>query len=313
MKKGTSLPSPMVSAELKVRLHGLSTGSGPYDLTVGVPVNAQGDLENVRTLLADVARYSGPLRIEVILVVNNYPEGQPPEELDRLEDLGARVVGVPNVRRPGEAVGFSARIPAVRAAATEFVVLFDADCRIPDPTALLDWYADQKRAGAEAAYTRVSYYDYPDTWSVRFHLGLHHASRWFKRTILGIPTTRGSNYAVRRDTMLSLYDEGMLADEMNVGPTFKRLRGEVTYSGRPELAVYTSGRMFLPGWRRLIPYFIYRLRYNLRVLPVREDVARHTGREKDPVRRYVGNRPIRDPADRPPADGSRAETDGLDQ
>ncbi|MGH7202579.1 MAG: hypothetical protein ACREJB_18375, partial [Planctomycetaceae bacterium] len=72
-----------------------------------------------------------------------------------------------------------------------------------------------------------------------------------------------------------------------------RLAGRVAYSGRSELAVLTSGRMFRPGWKRILPYFLYRLRYNLRVLPVRNDVARRTGRERDPVRRYVDNRPVR--------------------
>jgi hypothetical protein len=264
------------------------------DVSVVVPVNAQGDLSNVVRLLGDLAGYAGPHRMEVILVVNNFPEGCVPTEVDDLRALGTRVLAIPSVRRPGEAVGFSARIPGVAAAAADFAVLLDADCRVPDSTALLDWYVHQFRRGAQAAYTHVAYYDYQDALSIRFRFAVHNLVRWGKRSILRIPTTRGSNYAVRRDAMLELYEGGMLADEMNVGPAFKRLKGHVAYSGRRSLAVYTSGRMFRPGWGRIGPYLVYRLKYNLRVLPVRADVARHTGREKDPVRRYVGNEPVRD-------------------
>ena len=39
------------------------------------------------------------------------------------------------------------------------ILLFDADCRIPNPTALFDWYAKQFERGARVAYTRVDYYD----------------------------------------------------------------------------------------------------------------------------------------------------------
>ena len=270
-----------------------SLSEGRPDVSVVVPVNAQGDLSNVVRLLGDLARYAGPHQMEVILVVNNFPEGFVPPEVDDLRQLGARVVTIPSVRRPGEAVGFSARIPGVAAAASNYVVLFDADCRIPNSTALLNWYVDRFREGAQAAYTHVAYYDYEDAVSIRFRFAVHNLVRWSKRSIFRIPTTRGSNYAVRRDAMLDLYERGMLADEMNVGPTFKRLKGRVAYSGRTSLAVYTSGRMFRPGWKRIIPYLTYRLKYNLRVLPVGSDVARRTGREKDPIRRFVGNKPVK--------------------
>ncbi|HET9947459.1 MAG TPA: hypothetical protein VFQ22_00910, partial [Longimicrobiales bacterium] len=150
----------------------------------------------------------------------------------------------------------------------------------------------QFAAGAEAAYTRVGHHDLPPGVSIRFRFAVHHVARWIKRVILRIPTTRGSNYAVRCKTLLGFYDDGLLADEMNVGPTFKRMTGRVVYSPRRELQVLTSARMFRPGWLRIPPYFLYRLRYNLRVLPVRRDVARYTGRENDPVRRYRNNRPI---------------------
>jgi hypothetical protein len=262
------------------------------DVSVVVPVNAQGDLENVRHLLGDLGRYRGPHRMETILVVNNFPEGKPPalKELKRLADI---VLAIPNVRRLGEAVGFSARIPGVRAASSEFVVLFDADCRVPNPTQLLNWYVSQFQRGAHAAYTHVSFYGFPKAPTIYTYLAIHHLARWVKRRILRIPTTRGSNYAVRRDSMLELYDAGLLADEMNVGPTFKRLKGRVVYGSARRLAVQTSGRVFRPGWHLLGPYLLYRLRYNARVLPVRTGVARRTGRDDDPERRYENNELVR--------------------
>lgn len=264
------------------------------DVSIVIPVNARGDLRNVLDTVSDIAAYQGPRTLEVILVVNNFPEEQPPDDIAAFERLGARVVAVPNVRKPGEAVGFSARIHGAGAARSEHVLLFDADCRIPDATALVDWYCDQFERGASAAYTHVAYYDFTDAVSLRLRFTAHHALRFVKRNLLGVPTTRGSNYAVRRRALLTLYQQGVLADEMNVGPAFKRLVGPVAYSGRRELTVYTSGRMFRPGWRRIVPYFLYRFRYNRRVLPVRAGVARHTGRERDPVRRYDDhNRPMR--------------------
>lgn len=263
------------------------------DATIVVPVNAQGDLGNVRALLGDLERYRGPHVLETVLVVNNFAEGRTPPEVDELRALADVVLAIPDVRRPGEAIGFSARIPGVRAARADYVILFDADCRIVTPTPLINWYVDQFRDGVQAAYTHVAYYDFDDTPSVRLRFAIHHLARWVKRELLGIPTTRGSNYAVRRDAMLDLYDRGLLADEMNVGPTFNRLKGRVAYSSDARLTVLTSGRMFSPGWLGVLPYFLYRLRYNMRVLPVRQGVAGVTGRENDPVRRYRNNRPVR--------------------
>jgi hypothetical protein len=263
------------------------------EVSVVVPVNAQGDLDNVKKLLGDLGRYRGPHRVETILVVNNFPEGKPPslKDLKRRADV---VLAIPNVRRLGEAVGFSARIPGVRAASSDYVVLFDADCRVPNPTQLLNWYVSQFLSGAHAAYTHVSISGFPKAPTVYTYLAIHHLTRWVKRRILGIPTTRGSNYAVRRDSMLELYDAGLLADEMNVGPTFKRLKGRVAYGSGRRLAVQTSGRMFRAGWHLLGPYLLYRLRYNVRVLPVRASMARRTGRLDDPDRRYENNELVRE-------------------
>lgn len=265
----------------------------PPSATIVVPVNAQGDLGNVWRLLGDLVGYRGPHTFEVVLVVNNYDASDPPASVADYQELGLNVMPVPNARRAGEAVGFSARMLGLMVAEAETAILFDADCRIENPTALLDWYVDQLRE-ADVAYTHVAYYDLRSGASITVRIALHHLVRWIKRVILQIPTTRGSNYAVRRDYVLRLYDEGRLADEMNVGPTVKQRGGRVSYGSGRELEVHTSGRMFRGGWRQLPRYFLYRLRYNLRVLPGGVGVAERTGREADPVRRYVDNRPVRE-------------------
>jgi len=266
-------------------------GTAEPDISIVIPVNAQGDLENVEPLLSDFARYDGRLAVETILVVNNYPPDRPPDVANLRKR--ATVLTIPNVRKFGEAVAFSGRVQGMRVARSRYVIVTDADCRIRNPTAFIDWYHEQLSTWAHAAYTHVAFQDYDPSPSVRFHIAVSHAFRWVKREILRIPVTRGASYGARREELLELYDAGVLADEMNVGPAFKRLVGPVAFGANKKLHVLTSGRMLLRGWWRAIPYNLYRLRYNLRVLPVRPGVARLTGRENDPVRRYRGNRPIR--------------------
>jgi hypothetical protein len=263
------------------------------DIAVVIPVNAQGDLENIEHLLSDLERYEGPLAVETILVVNNYPPDRPPN-VERLRRRATSVLTIPSVRKFGEAVAFSGRVHGMRVARSPYVVVTDADCRIPNPTAYIDWYHEQLSTWAHAAYTHVEFQDFDPVLSVRFHIVVSHAARWVKREILRIPVTRGASYGARREELLELYDAGLLADEMNVGPAFKRLVGPVAFGAKKDLHVLTSGRMIRRGWWRVIPYNLYRLRYNLRVLPVRPGVAHVTGRENDPVRRYRNNRPIRD-------------------
>ena len=232
-------------------------------------MNAQADLENVLAVLSEIARYRGKRTFEVVLVINNYPEDDPPEEIASYAAAGIRVVSVPNVWRAGEAVCLSARVPGIRAAESERIILFDADCRIPKPTLLLDWYTDQFRSGAQVAYTRVGHYGLRPLWSVRARVAAHHLSRWVKRVLLRIPTTRGSNYGVDRTAFLRAYEGGLLTDDLNVGPAVKAAGGRVVYAGAPRLQVLTSGRKFRGGWRKLARYLRYRLLYNVRVLRTR--------------------------------------------
>jgi len=263
------------------------------DASIIVPVNAQGDLENILRLLGGITRYLGKYLFEIILVINNYSPEEPPREIDTYRILGLTIIDIPNIRKPGEAPGFTARIPGTKIALSENTIFFDADCRILNPTVLFDWYIQQFENGVQAAYTHVDYYDLNARLSVRARILFHHLSRWIKRVILQVPTIRGSNYAVNRSLFLKLYDNGMLADDMNVGPSVKSIGAKVAYNGSKEMTVLTSGRMFSGGWYKLLKYLRYRLRYNIRVLPVRTEAARFTDREKDPVRKYVNNKPVK--------------------
>jgi hypothetical protein len=272
-----------LSAELG-RLRG--DPSVPPDASIVIPVNAKADLERVLDVVADVSSYHGRHTFEVALVINNYAPDEPPTELRTYDHAGMRVLAVPDAWRAGEAVCFTARIPGVRAAASDRVILFDADSRVPNPTAVLDWYVEQFARGAAAAYTHVGHYDVRPMWSVRARVASHHLARWVKRVVLRIPTTRGSNYGVDRTVLLPLYDRGLLADDLNVGPTVKAAGRRVAYSGSRDVRVLTSGRKFSGGWRRLARYLRYRLLYNVRLIRRRDD---STGKRANPYHR----RPLR--------------------
>ena len=257
--------------------------SVPPSASIVVPVNAQGDLENVLDIVGDVTGYEGSRTFEIVLVINNYPADAPPRELEEYADAGMRTVGIPAAWRKGEVVSFTARIPGARAAAAQFLVHFDADCRVRNPTPLLDWYGSRLEEGASAAYTRVGYYDLRPLWSVRARIAVHHAARWAKRNILRIPTIRGSNYAIDRSLFLALYDQGHLMDDLNVGPAVKAKGGAVAYSSKRDLQVLTSGRKFQGGWLKLIRYLGYRLGYNVRVISA-SDRRRKARYHQEPMR-----------------------------
>jgi thymidylate kinase len=244
------------------------------DASVIVPVNARSDLDLVVELIGQLAGYEGTRHFEIILVVNNYPPSSPPEMMATYEEAGIRVVGIPDASRPGEVVCFSARIPGVRAASSSKVVLFDADCRVERLSELLDWYVEQLERGAALAYTHVGHFDLQPRASVYSRVFVHHASRFVKRSILRIPTTRGSGYAVERGALLAAYDGGLLVDDFNVAPTLKAQGRTITYSGSRRLVVRTSGRMIKPGWLRMGRYFARRLRYNVEAVRVQEAAER---------------------------------------
>jgi hypothetical protein len=169
------------------------------DGSIVIPVNAQSDLERVWVVINDLLAYHGRHTFEIIVMVNNYPADSPPS-LTAFEQAGIRVVSQPDVRRPGIRVAVTARVHGTRVAASRLTIHFDADCRVPDPTTLLDWYVQQFAAGARAAYTPVNFCDLNNDSATQARVVIHHLTRWFKRQVLGIPTIRGSNFAIDRDS-----------------------------------------------------------------------------------------------------------------
>jgi hypothetical protein len=240
----------------------------PLDASIVLPVNAQKDLAPLQRTLADLLRYSGDRRMEIVLVINNYPAEEPPAEIQFYQQAGLQVLGIPHITHNG-GIAMAARIPGVRLARSENVLLFDADCRIPHPELLLDWYIDRLREGYDLAYTHVDYTDLPPGISVKARMFVHHASRWIKRNILRIPTSRGSNYSMHKSLMLDLFAQGRIPYDLHVGPVVKSIRGRIAYSGVKELAVLTSGRFFDPGWKVLIAYLIWRTGYYFRILKMK--------------------------------------------
>ena len=240
----------------------------PADASIVIPVNAQKDLAPLRRVLSDLTAYSGGRRIEIILVINNYPQDEPPGEIWAYQQAGIQTIGIPRVLHQG-GVAMAARIPGVRLAQSQAVLLFDADCRIPHPDALIDWYVARLGEGCDLVYTHVEYTDLPPGISVKARMFVHHASRWIKRKILRIPTSRGSNYAMRKDLMLDLFNQGRIPYDIHVGPVVKSIGGRIAYSGARELVVLTSGRFFDPGWKVLFTYLVWRTGYYLRILKLK--------------------------------------------
>jgi hypothetical protein len=240
----------------------------PPDASIVIPVNAQKDLAPLQRVLSDLVRYRGNRRIEIILVINNYPADEPPAAIWFYQQAGLQVIGIPRLVHNG-GIAMAARIPGVRLAQSQHVLLFDADCRIPHPDALIDWYVDRLQEGYDLAYTHVDYTDLPPGISVKVRMFVHHASRWIKRRILRIPTSRGSNYAMRRDLMLDLFVQGRIPYDIHVGPVIKSIGGRIAYSGAREFVVLTSGRFFDPGWKVLFAYLIWRTGYYFRILRIK--------------------------------------------
>jgi glycosyltransferase involved in cell wall biosynthesis len=242
------------------------------DASIVIPVNAAKDLDNVLRLLSDLGNYAGEHQVELILVVNNYAAEQPPNEIEKYRQLGLTVISIPRVEHKG-GVALAARIPGIQRAQSQSVLLFDADCRIPNADALLDWYIAEFENGCDLAYTHVEYTDLQPGISIKVRMLIHHGSRWFRRTILGIPTSRGSNYAIRKDLILQLFSEGRVTYDIHIGPAVKKSHGKIVYSGARELTVYTSGRFFAQGWKVLISYLIWRTGYYFREFKLKSKSA----------------------------------------
>jgi hypothetical protein len=262
-----------LSGDLKEQLARLRGDAAvPPQGSVVIPVNAQKDQTNVFRVLSDLGRYGGNKQLEIILVVNNYPVDNLPREIELYEQIGLRVAAIPYVERKGE-IAIAARMHGIRIAQAGVVLLFDADCRIPDSTSLINWYLARFEEGCDLAYTHVDFTDLPPDISVKTRRWLHHASRSFRRNILRMPTSRGSNYAIRKHLILDLFAQGLIPYEIQVGPAVKSRGGKIAYSGARELVVLTSGRTFSQGWKRLVSYMIWRLGIYRRILKMKPKKA----------------------------------------
>ena len=250
-----------------------------------IPVNAQTDLQKVQNTLFDISNYKGSHFFEIVLVINNYSVDSPPPIIREFRSNGIKVQPVPqilseneintltqrlygpNVKRSSNLTSarsfriFKARILGSKIASSEFLIHFDADCRIPDITSLLNWYVNTLESGINLAYTHVDYYELPPGLATKMYLNIHHLFRWIKRTILGIPTSRGSNYAVLRTPFIELFEKNNLNADNKVGPSFKKRGLKISYGRNPEFAVFTSGRDFVKNWRSLWEYVIWRINY----------------------------------------------------
>lgn len=251
------------------RLRGPS--SRTPDASLVIPVNAENDLDNVVQILHSIGSYSGESTFEIILVVNNYPPEKPPARISEFEELGIGTLAIPYVQRRG-GVALAARILGLRIANSETIISFDSDCTLLNARDLLDWYVAQFKAGCDLAYTHVDYNNLPHTIPMRLHMFIHHATRWFRRNILRMPTSRGSNYAVRRTLMLDLFDQGKLLYDINIGPVIKSVGGKIVYSGAKNLMVYTSGRFFKGTRQEIFKYWLWRIGYYWRVFVVKRKV-----------------------------------------
>jgi len=260
----------VLSSEVDVNLReNLRRFCGDSDMSprasVVIPVNAQKDLSRILLVASDILAYKDVRPIEFILVVNNYPPDNPPKEISDFVDMGFNVYSVPKVEHKG-GVAIASRILGVELARSESLLLFDADCRIPNANALLGWYISQLEAGCDLAYTHVDYMDLPVGMATKVRMFIHHASRWFKRAVLGVPTCRGSNYAIKRNLMLDLFFQGRIPYDIHVGPVLKSIGAHIVYSGNKELMVLTSGRFFNGGWGELVEYLAWRVGYYRRIL-----------------------------------------------
>jgi len=272
----------METSDIRSLVHSLLRLRGdaalPPTASVIIPVNAQNDLQNVLRVIRDISTYHGRHSVEIILIINNYSPDSPPDEIEQYQTLGLRVLAFPKIEERGE-IYLTIRALGARSALSEYTIHFDADCRIPDATRLIDWYIQQFNLGAKLAYTYVGYYDLPTGPAMKLWMGLYKTFRWFKRVALRIPVSRGSNYAVIRSVLLEMYDKDLLNYDIKVGATIRSIGGKIAYSGEKSLVVLTSGRNFRGDWKELFDYMVWRISYYHHLSPLKpESVKQDPGR-----------------------------------
>ncbi len=261
------------------------------DLAIVIPVNAQGDLDNVLLLLQDISDYSGANRFQIILVVNNYPVETPPvNHISRYRAAGVEILELPELTgHAGIPPGLKARMAALDFVKCRAAVFFDADCRMPHPTVCLDWYAEAfKDPLTQLAYTKIAYFNWPPGVGMWLWLRVHYLWRWTKRNVLRIPTPQGASYAMDRKVKKELYDGGYLADETAIGRLAQSFSHKTVYNGSRPCRILTDARMYenAKPLRMFTVYAWRRIRINIASMMVRNDSAEHTGREHDEPHLY---------------------------
>ncbi len=251
-------------AELRRRLPRLwSPAQADPNASVIVPVGSPAELKQVFCLLSDLSHYRGSYSLECLLAL---PAGQPwlpPERLALLDSLGLRVVFT-SARGRG---GLAARGCAAQAARAGILLHFAADTRLPDPTALVDWYVRSLFGKFQLAYSRVDFYGLPGSPGVRLSLFVLNGLRALKRRLLGVPTPRGSNYAITRSLFLDLYEAGTLSEEHPVGLAARLAQARSRYAADRRLRAYIPAHKFSPRTLLSPARILRRLRANLRALP----------------------------------------------
>lgn len=234
--------------------------------SVIIPVRSRTQLTHSLALLSDLARYHGDYTLEFILVVDDFE--LIPEESEYFRNIGVHLVFTEpdGPERAGGTIDVRAR--GVRAARAGITLHFAPDVRIPDPSALIDWYIESLYSEYQLAYTWIDFENRPGRLSTRLSLVVLNVLRSLKRTLLGVPTTRGCNYAVTRSLFLELYETGQLSADINIGLAARLAEARSRYSKEPRLRVVLSTRKY-SARTLLYPARILRsLNYNLRAVPV---------------------------------------------
>jgi hypothetical protein len=268
--KDTLFPFSMLSdEELRRHMQRLrGTAEADPNASLIVPISARSGFSLIQGLIGDLARYRGSYTLEIILMVAASLAGSAPEEIEHLRGLGLQVIAAPEGGQNWEAVQLEARAQGVEAARAGITLHFSPDARLPDATALIDWYIQSLYSVYQLAYSQISYYGLPDGMNTRLSLALVDTFRKVKRVLLGVPTTRGSNYAINRHLFLKLYESGKLTVDLPVGLAVRLAEARSRYSSERRLQVYLSAHKYSPQSLLNLHRILRRLRYNLRAIPL---------------------------------------------
>ena len=197
-------------------------GEARPDLSIVVEFAWGTDPADMRMLLEDIEHYGGPYQLETILVVDGLADGRGAEACMDLERDGVVVLaaqGAPRQHRDNTAL--ERRMAGIGAAHADYVVTFDANVRIPNPTVLLNWCVHALLHGAAAAYPQVGRRASDADLSGRTSIS-DLLCRWLDRVVLRGPPARRNNYAARRDTLLDFHELCLRGQDEGLGAMLER-------------------------------------------------------------------------------------------